>query len=396
MFDFLSWIPAIIQAVLLLVVAWIIAAICRSLATKLLDKLFSKKLAASADDVKGSYQESIKMAGNLVFAVVFFLFLPAALDKLGMSSVTSPITAVAAKFLGFLPSLVAAGIIIAFGAFLAKLCGQLLKKILKKTPLDSLQTKCKITPKPGSEFSDIIAKIAYALILVIFVVAGIEVLGIPAISQPATAMVAQIFAFIPALFAGIILIVFGVFLGNLVGNLVQSILAGTGIDKFSKDTYQKGMENAAPASKIVGSVVTVVIDVLFVVSGIKVLGISVLTKVGDSVIGYLPSILAACLVLLAAWALAGWVAKSIVKAYPKAKGLAVAAQAGIMILAVFMAISQLGISPDIVETLFKWVCIGVAAAFALAFGLGGKDWAKDKLDQVSKNATDQLEDKKQD
>ena len=391
---FVNAVPTVVQAVILLIVAWIVAAICRSIVRGILGKFLKTKMKSAPEEATKSSGDTISMLGNLVFAIVFFLFLPGALEKLGLNSVTAPLTSMATRFLNFLPNIIAAIILVAFGIFFAKLASQILDKGLKKTKLDSLQEKCRITPKKGSEFSDIISKIVYTLILIVFVVGAVQVLHIPAISSPATSMVTEIFNFIPLLFASIILIAFGVFLANLVGGLVQSILAGTGIDQFSKDTYQNGNEKAVPASKIVGDIVNVVIDIIFFVSGIKILRIDVLTNVGNAIIGYMPSVLAACLVLLAAWAAASWIEKSILKTYPNASGLALSAKVGVMVLAGFMAISQLGISKSIIDTLFMWLCIAAAAAFAISFGIGGKDWAKKKLDQISKTTEDQLQEKK--
>ncbi len=394
MYGFFEPIPNIVWAVVLLVIAVIAATVCRDLARKLVKRFYDKNAAATPLEVKASSAETIDTIGNLVYAVVFFLFLPGALEKLGMYSVTDPITSTVAKFLGFVPNIIAAVILIAFGIFLAKLVSQIVNSLLKKTKFDSLQEKANITPKEGSCFSDIVAKIVYALILIVFVVAGVQVLGISSISEPATEMVGVIFNFIPALFAAVILVTFGIFLARITGGLVQSILAGTGIDKFSRETYQNGNENAAPASKLIGNAVTVVIDIIFVVAGVKVLGISVLTEVGNLVILYMPSVLAACLILLAAWAASVWVQKAIIKVYPNASSIAFVTRVVIMVLAGFMAVNQLGISDDIIKVLFTCICVAVAAAFALAFGLGGRDWAKKKLDDVSVNAGKQLKGKK--
>ena len=394
MYGFFEPIPNIVWAVVLLVIAVIAATVCRDLARKLVKRFYDKNAAATPLEVKASSAETIDTIGNLVYAVVFFLFLPGALEKLGMYSVTDPITSTVAKFLGFVPNIIAAVILIAFGIFLAKLVSQIVNSLLKKTKFDSLQEKANITPKEGSCFSDIVAKTVYALILIVFVVAGVQVLGISSISEPATEMVGVIFNFIPALFAAVILVTFGIFLARITGGLVQSILAGTGIDKFSRETYQNGNENAAPASKLIGNAVTVVIDIIFVVAGVKVLGISVLTEVGNLVILYMPSVLAACLILLAAWAASVWVQKAIIKVYPNASSIAFVTRVVIMVLAGFMAVNQLGISDDIIKVLFTCICVAVAAAFALAFGLGGRDWAKKKLDDVSANAGKQLKGKK--
>ncbi|MCR5774039.1 MAG: mechanosensitive ion channel [Lachnospiraceae bacterium] len=392
-YTFFDYIPKVIWAVILLIIAWVVASVCRSIVKKMLKKFFDKNQKNTPLEVQAKSMGTVDLVGNLVFAVIFFLFLPGALEQLGMYSVIEPISATIGQFLNFIPNIVACIILIAFGSFLSKLVAQIVNTLLKKTKLDSLQEKAHINPGEGMSFSDIISKLVYAMILVVFVIAGIQVLGIAAISEPATAMVGQIFAFVPALFAAIILIAFGIFLGRLTGGIVQSILAGTGIDKFSKDTYQNGSENAAPASKIISNVVTVVIDIVFVVAGVKVLGIEVLTDVGNMVIGYMPSVLAACLILLAAWAASLWVQKAIIKVYPGAASVAFGARVVIVVLASFMAINQLGISQDIIKVLFTCICVAAGAAFAIAFGVGGKDWAKKKLDDISKNTEDQFKEK---
>ncbi len=394
MYGFFEPIPNIVWAVILLVIALIAASLCRSLVRKIVKRFYEKNAATTPLEVKASSAGTIDTIGNLVYAVVFFLFLPGALEKLEMYSVTDPITTTVAKFLGFIPNIIASIILIAFGIFLARLVSQIVNSLLKKAKFDSLQEKANITPKEGSAFSDIVSKIVYALILIVFVVAGVQVLGISAISDPATEMVGAIFHFIPALFAAVILVVFGVFLARITGGLVQTILAGTGIDKFSRDTYQNSNENATPASKIIGNVVTVVIDIIFVVAGVKILGIEVLTEVGNIIVNYMPSVFAACLIVLAAWAASVWVQKAITKVYPNAASMALTARIVIMVLAGFMAINQLGISQDIIKVLFTCICVAAAAAFALAFGLGGKDWAKKKLDDLSANTDKQLKGKK--
>ena len=391
--DFLNVIPAVLQAVFILLIAWIIASILRSTVRKILNRVLGTKVDAGTEEVKKSYRDTVAVAGDITFAVIFFLFLPSALEKLGMGSITSPIYEVVTRFLTFLPKIVAACILIAFGLFFAKLIAQIVDKLLKKTGLDTLQTKGGIEVKEGYEFSTIISKIVYALLVILFVVAGIQVLGIKAISDPAVEMTYTIFDYIPLLFIGIVLIAFGIFIGKLVGNLVKTILAGTGIDKFSKETYQNNNSEATPASSIIGGVVTTVIDIIFVVAGIKVLKIEVLTEVGNAIIGYLPSLLAAVLILLAAWAAASWLQKAVVKTYPDAKSLASIIRITILVLAGFMALGQLGISDDIVVTLFRWICIGLAAAFAIAFGKGGEEWAKKRLDNLTKSTEDQTKKK---
>ena len=64
-----------------------------------------------------------------------------------------------------------------------------------------------------------------------------------------------------------------------------------------------------------------------------------------------------------------------------------------MVLAGFMALGQLGISSDIVNTLFTWMCIGLAAAFGISFGMGGRDWAKSRMEDLTRSTENQTKNK---
>lgn len=288
----------------------------------------------------------------------------------------------ATTFLNFLPNIIAAIIIVAFGVFLSKLIMQLLSAGLKKTKIDRLQDKWGVEHKDGAGFSDIIARFVYVIIMIIFVVAAIQVLNISAISAPATQVVNSIFGIIPNLFVAVILIVFGVFLANLVGKLLENILSGTGMDKFVSNTLPQNSKFCA--SKVIATIVKVVIDIIFIVAAIKVLNIAVLSKIGTAVIAYMPQVLAAVIVLVLAWFLGGWAEKLILKNNENAQATAVAAKVAIIVLAVFMALSQLGIAANIVNILFIAVVGAVAIAVAIAFGIGGKDFAKHTLNKIDK------------
>lgn len=386
----MNWgsIPTEIQAIIWLLIAWLVAAIARSLVKKLAGRFLVKKTEEDGDRKKEA-EGTVSLFGNLAFAVVFFLFLPGALDKLGMSSVSAPIASMASEFLNFLPNIVAACIVLAFGVFLAKLVLQLLTRVLKKTKIDALQEKCGIRPGEGNGFSDILAKIAYAIVLIVFVVASLQILNISAISAPAVDMVSQVFSFIPKLFAAIIVVAFGAFLAGLVEKLLRTILGGTGLDQYTASVLPQ-KNGKQTASGIIAVIAKVVINIIFIVAGVKILDIEVLTNVGSAIIGYMPQVLAAAVIFIIAWIAAPLAEKAILKANAKAGGFAVAAKAGVYVLAGFIVLSQLGIAPHIINILFVILAGAVGIAFAISFGIGGQEWAKQTMSELSRQTRQQL------
>ncbi len=410
--NFFGGLSSAIQAALLLIIGLIAAAIARYVVKKILIKVFDrnakKQLAekndtdakdsieAEGEDVKrgifaGLMENRVQLAGiigNLVFAVVFLLFLPGALDKLGVDSVASPISGMARKFVEFIPRIIAAIIILVFGYFLSKLVRDILKVILQKTKIDSLQGKIGVkNARNATSFSGIISNIVFALLMIVFVIAALQALQLYSISDPASAMLGTVFTYLPLLFAALIVIVIGIFIANIVGGLLENIIAGTGFDDRIGEIMPKNKDGnpAIAFSKLLGIIVKVIIIIFFVVAGLRIMNIEVLTKIGTTIIAYMPNILAAIIVFIVAWFVADKISKVILKANPEADTLAKAVKWIIYLIAAFMILSQLHIASNIVHILFMALVIGLAGAFAIAFGVGGRFWAAKKLEELDEN-----------
>ena len=157
----LNRVPDVIFAILLLVVAFIAAKIAQKLVTKLLGLIKGEKITEKT----GMKQESVDSAkafiAKLVYFVVFLLFLPGVLDKLGMNSVSAPIENLANTFLNFIPKLIAAAIIIVVGFFIAKILKDLLLPLVKATKVDKLQEKTGVQATEKTTFSNIIVNVIY-------------------------------------------------------------------------------------------------------------------------------------------------------------------------------------------------------------------------------------------
>ena len=386
--NFFSGISSALQAVILLILAFVFASIARTVVKKVLAKWFVRRRAAESEGLGADINESkanlINLLGNLAYAIVFMLFLPGALQKLGVDSVANPISSMASKFIGFLPNIIAAVLVGVFGVFLAKLVEQLLTIVLRKTHIDDFQTKYVTRASEKNAFSTILAKVAYVLILVVFIVAALQILNLSAVSEPAAAMLQTMITFIPRLFAALVVILVGLFLANLVSGVLDGVLESTGIDEKTARLMPVG-EDGRPRvvlSNLVALIVRILIAIFFVVAGLNILGIETLTNIGTAIIAYLPNVLAACIILAIAWLLAGKASAVILKASPESTGIALAVKAVIFVLAAFMALTQLGIASKILTLLFACIVIAVAVAFAIAFGVGGRSWAGRKLEEI--------------
>lgn len=385
----LDAIPAIIKAALLLVLAFIVAAIVRALVIKLIEKTKLNEILGKADGDKPGQTKTF--IGRLVYLIVFLLFIPGIFTTLGVDSIAAPILDMLSKIWGYVPNIIGAVIVLIVGFLIARLVRSLLIPIFDKIRLDKLQEKAGVeVGDQQSKLSNTLAYIVYVLILIPVIIMALQVLKIHAISDPAINMLQIIFSFIPSIVVACLIIYIGVVIGRFASQIVARVLGATGVDKKIQNFTGGKMSNFI-FSKLVGTIVYVLIIIFFTVEGFSILKLQVLTNIGNAVIGYIPSILAAVIILVAALIISSLADKALRKlGY---KGYAAIARVAIMVLAVFMLLNQLGIAKEIVNTAFLMIMIALAVAFALAFGIGGRAFAasvlqdaKDKMDKEKASA----------
>lgn len=141
---------------------------------------------------------------------------------------------VLARFAAAIPNVVGA-LIVAFGGWLfSRLASKALGKILEKTGTNKLARRlnesdfiqrAKIVVIP----SKIIAKLVYYVLLLIFLMAATDILGMPIVSQ----MVADLIAYIPNFVAAVLLFIIGIVLSEGVKKLVLAACQSLGIPSAS-------------------------------------------------------------------------------------------------------------------------------------------------------------------
>ena len=362
----------VVKAVLLLVLAYFIASAVRSMLKALLNKTGFCK---SQED--GAKKESIvEYIGDIAYLFVMLLFVPGIFSALGASTIATPILDMMRSIWSFLPNLLGAGIVLMLGNLVAKLIRQLLAPALKKANVDKLQEKLGCETPSEVSLSETLAYLVYVLILIPVIIAALQVLKLDVLTAPATVMLQEILTYIPLVAAALFVAGLGVVLGRLVSQIVTRLIAASGADEKVKEFIGETSYKFS-LSGIVGSILNGVIVILFTVQGVNLLKLEILTKVGTAIIGYLPNILAAVLVMAVAWI--GSAAAQ--RAFEKNGFTCCAAfiRGLILIIAGFMILSQLGIAVSIVNEAFIIILTGAALAFAIAFGIGGADIVKKYL-----------------
>ena len=161
---------------------------------------------------------------------------------------------------------------------------------------------------------------------------------------------------------------------------MENLIASTGFDaKLSQRLEVKG--DGFALSKVIGKTVHIIMIVFFIVESFGVLNLSVLTGIGNAVIGYMPYVLASVLILFVCYVCDGLAGKTLLKGNHTV--LALISKIAIYTIGIFMVLSELGIAEEIVNTAFILIVAALASAFAISFGIGGRDFARKVLERLS-------------
>ncbi len=193
------------------------------------------------------------------------------------------------------------------------------------------------------------------------------------------------FRAIPQIIGALVLLVIGWIIAGVIGRLVQKLLDRAGADRLTQRAgidgflQRAGVRNAS-AGLVVGFVVKWWIRLIVLEVAIPALGISAITTTLDKIVAYIPSVLAALLIIL----IGAFVAKLAAEAvrgiargagFGNADSLGTITQAVILVLVFVAALQQVHVAETLVNELLIAVLAALALAAGLAFGLGGREVA---------------------
>jgi mechanosensitive ion channel-like protein len=202
------------------------------------------------------------------------------------------------------------------------------------------------------------------------------------------AILAAFFLAIPSIVGALLLLVIGWIVAGIVGGLVTRLLRKVGLDQLATKAgitaFLQRARMKLDAAGLVGGIITWYVRLIFVVMAANAVGITAVSAVLNQIIGFIPNLLVALLILGAfAW-LAG-VVRNLVTGATETAGvqnsgaLATLAYATVLGFGIVAAASQIGVAATLINILFTGVVAAVALALALAFGLGGREEAAQVL-----------------
>ena len=198
--------------------------------------------------------------------------------------------------------------------------------------------------------------------------------------------------FLPNLIAAILVLIIGLFLADFLGRFVSKVLTRLYVDRVVEKTgLKKNLEKLGfkiTISRALGLLVFWFLYAVVLIGTAEILQLNQISQFLQAVVLYIPNVIVAVVILVVGIVVSNFISIAVKEASLAAKLtaadlLSTLAKWAILVFSFMAALIQLKVAPELIQILFTGVVLMVALAGGIAFGLGGKDKAKELLDKLS-------------
>jgi len=213
------------------------------------------------------------------------------------------------------------------------------------------------------------------------------------IIEPLDRFIERLLQFLPDILTSILIFISGIVLGLILKSIFLRVFRAIKLDKFSErsgvvEMIKKGGVKE-PLSLILSRFISWITIISFSILSLRSLNVPVIERILERFILYLPNVFVAGVILFLGYLLGNFLGRAALIASVNA-GIKLSGIIGrfvkltIFLLAVTMALEQLGIGRETIVIAFAIIFGGIVLALAIAFGLGGRDTAKDYIEKKVK------------
>lgn len=364
----------ILGAILVLLVGYFIA--------KLVASLVRKGVAATGVQQRierGSSGRSVnvpRLVGKLVYYLLMVIVLIIVLDILGIQRALAPLENLVDNFFAFLPRLIGALAIAFAGYVIAKLVSELVA--LAVGGVEGLSTRMGLDD--SVDWANLARQVVFLIVFIPLLIAAIDVLGLETISAPLTSILQDFLDAIPRIIGAALVLAVFYYLAKFVSGFVKSLLQGVNVDEYARRVGLGAL--VGDRTSIAGTIAGVVFFFIVfsgVVTAANILGFEQLTLLLNEMFEITLQIIFGLVVLAVGSVLAG-LAYRAVKTSQNSEFLASIAKYAVLALFIAIALRTMGIADDIINLAFGLTLGALAVAFALSFGLGGREAAGKQME----------------
>ena len=201
-------------------------------------------------------------------------------------------------------------------------------------------------------------------------------------------------SFLPVLLGALLILVIGYFVAKALEKATDKILERVGFDRWvERGGIKRALASSEyDASSLLGRLVFYVVMLFVLQLAFGVFGPNPISELITGILGYLPRIFVAIVIVVVGAAVANAVKEMIQSSlggYEYGRTLGIVASGAILVIASFAALDQLQIAPNIVNGLFYAVLAILVGASIIAFGGGGIPVARRYVERWTERADEE-------
>jgi len=384
-----AWAVGPVIALLTIVIGYFISKIAAVLVAGGINRT---GLGRKAKTTGGNIGKSLSKA---VFWVLWLIFILMGLSQFPLlSNQLGFLNGMMENIFSYLPQLAIGGFVLAVGILLSRVVKEALTSTLEAAQVDNLVSRFGLTGDaedgtPSTSLSKSSGVLAAAVVTIIAATTAIGIWDIPGVSGPVSELLNTILGYIPRIIGAAIILGIFVFIGRFVSNLAKSTLPALGVDNsLSSLASLDGEGSNFVPSNVIANVGFIGVALMGLTAAMKALGIPELTNVFNTLLEVGGRVVLGAVIIGAGLFIANFVSKIVTQTSGDLAGKII--KYATMIIVTFMGLETMQLGEGIVDTAFRYSVMAAAVAAgvggAIAFGLGGREWAGKKLQEWLPNS----------
>lgn len=379
-----AWAVGPVIAALTIIIGYFISKIAAALVAGGINRTgIGRKAKTTGGNIGKSLAKAVFWVLWLVFILMGLSQFPLLSNQLGF------LNGMMENIFSYLPQFAIGGFVLGVGILLSRVVKEALTSTLEVAQVDNLVNRFGITGEredgvPNTSLSKSAGVLAAAIVTITAAATAIGIWDIPGVSGPVSELLNTILGYIPRIIGAAIILGIFVFIGRFVSNLAKSTLPGLGVDNSlsSLASLDGDGPNFVP-SNLIANVSFIGIALMGLIAAMNTLDIPQLTEIFEIILGVGGRVIFGAVIIGAGLFIANFVSKIVTQTSGDLAGKII--KYATMVIVTFMGLETMQLGEGIVDTAFRYSVMAAAVAAgvggAIAFGLGGREWAGKKLQQ---------------
>jgi len=300
----LAYLPDIVRALVIFLVGWVLSWIVATTIRAGLHRIkVDQRLARWLSEDETAKPVAVeRWVGRGIYYGLMLVVLTLFFQALHLSVITEPLKQFLNQMALYAPNLLGAGALLVFAWLMAFLLKHIVSTAIRVSSLDAkLGAQIGLDKKEALALRNTVSDAAYWIVFLLFLPAVLGALAIEGLLVPVQELTGNIVAFLPSLFAAILILLGGWILARIVRRIVVGVAAALGIDRLGERVGLGSVVGTQRLSSLVGTGTYILILIPVLIASLNALELDAITtpasQMLNSILSAVPAVFSAALIL---------------------------------------------------------------------------------------------------